>query len=243
MAKRLRGMLQLEEELEWCKWMAMRGATSSTTPLSSTTVTGVEIEGRSLHVDVNVHVYTMDQKEEDDQQSVKIDREKEGQRPVEPVKKTSENPMTSPVAETTTPGVMEAPWESRRYGTALKSSTDVWDTSLLDGGWLVRQHRKERKRLFHPVHGSLPIPESALGVERTTVRFVNGNRVVKHDDWRGAVRLPDGEPWRGFTFFRVNMKNHHDNGGGYGSAGGVTAERNAPCEEEIFDGSFEKVMN
>ena len=59
---------------------------------------------------------------------------------------------------------------------------DVWDLSLLPEGWLVRHHRKSRKRWFVPLHQSLPLEPTRLGTERLTVRFFRtGARMVTMD--------------------------------------------------------------
>ena len=100
---------------------------------------------------------------------------------------------------------VEEVWRQERFEKPERRSTDCWDLTYIDKGWLLRLHRKPRKRFFHPVHGSLPIDPEQLTSERTTIRFgLDGrHRVVAHDDWRGKVRTDDGSSWCGYTFFRL----------------------------------------
>ena len=100
---------------------------------------------------------------------------------------------------------VEVSWRHQRFEKPEMRSTDCWDLTYVDKGWLLRLHRKPRKRFFHPVHGSLPIDPERLTPERTTIRFgLDGrHRDVAHDDWRGKVRTDDGSSWRGYTFFRL----------------------------------------
>ena len=96
-------------------------------------------------------------------------------------------------------------WQHQRFERPEMRSTDCWDLTYVDQGWLLRLHRKPRKRFFHPIHGSLPIDPERLTPERTTIRFgLDGShREVAHDDWRGKVRTEDGSSWRGYTLFRL----------------------------------------
>ena len=96
-------------------------------------------------------------------------------------------------------------WQHPRFERPEMRSTDCWDLTYVDKGWLLRLHRKPRKRFFHPVHGSLPIDPERLTPERTTIRVeLDGSqRQVAHDDWRGKTRTDDGSSWRGYTFFRL----------------------------------------
>ena len=53
-------------------------------------------------------------------------------------------------------------WRHQRFEKPEMRSTDCWDLTCIDQGWLLRLHRKPRKRLFHPVHGSLPVDPERL---------------------------------------------------------------------------------
>ena len=74
----------------------------------------------------------------------------------------------------------------------------------MDDSWLVRQHRIERKKLFHPAHGFLPFPATALGVERASVRCMkDGRRMVLQNDWKGKAHLQHDEPKKVPPFSRL----------------------------------------
>ena len=47
-----------------------------------------------------------------------------------------------------------------------RGSSDTWELGLTQEGWLVRLHRKSRKRLYHPLHQNLPIDPTQLSTER-----------------------------------------------------------------------------
>ena len=97
------------------------------------------------------------------------------------------------------PWVLEQFWHPPQLG-----SRDVWDLSLLPEGWLVRHHRKSRKRWFLPLHQSLPLEPTRLGTERLTVRFFRtGARMVTMDEWSTTTRTEDDRDWVGFTFFKL----------------------------------------
>ena len=101
-------------------------------------------------------------------------------------------------------GVGRDPWILEQYlHPPSRGSSDTWAMGLLSEGWLVRHHKKNRKRLFLPLHGSLPIDPTRLGTERITVRvFSTGARMVTLDDWRSSARTEDNREWRGYTFFK-----------------------------------------
>lgn len=100
---------------------------------------------------------------------------------------------------------VEEPWNDPRYQYPPTGKTDSWDTSMVLRGWLLRNHPTSRKRLFHPLHGSVPIPADNLTQQRITVRILpDGTRWVSHDQWLQTQRTADGNSWRGFTFFKVN---------------------------------------
>ena len=97
------------------------------------------------------------------------------------------------------PWVLEQFWHPPQRG-----SKDAWDLSLLPEGWLVRHHRKSRKRWFVPLHQSLPLEPTRLGTERLTVRFFRtGARMVTMDEWNTTTRTEDDRDWLGFTFFKL----------------------------------------
>ena len=97
------------------------------------------------------------------------------------------------------PWVLEQFWHPPQRG-----SKDAWDLSLLPEGWLVRHHRKSRKRWFAPLHQSLPLEPTRLGTERLTVRFFRtGARMVTMDEWSTTTRTEDDRDWVGFTFFKL----------------------------------------
>ena len=107
------------------------------------------------------------------------------------------------------------PWILEQYlHPPPQGSTDKWEVGLLQQGWLVRHHKKSRKRLFVPVHQSIPIDPTTLGTERITVRvFSTGARVVTLDDWRTSTRTSDNREWRGYTFFKlinINPQNEEE---------------------------------
>ena len=93
------------------------------------------------------------------------------------------------------------------------------------GGWLIRVHAKGRKRLFHPIHGSLPVRHQELQGQRVTKRFIRNEAqevLVVSDDWRGDRRTPDNELWSGYTFLRLTTGSAAD-------------------QEDPSDGSYERV--
>ena len=84
------------------------------------------------------------------------------------------------------------------------SSSDRWDTSMVNEGWLVRIHGRQRKRRFHPLHSSVPIEVSRLQGLRVTKRFLHGGGAdVLQDEWTSGNRTEDNLPWKGYTFLQV----------------------------------------
>ena len=102
-------------------------------------------------------------------------------------------------------GVGRDPWILEQFlHPPQRGSKDVWELGLLPEGWLVRYHKKLRKRWFLPLHQSLPVEASRLGTQRITVRvFQTGARMVTLDDWRTSTRTEDNREWRGYTFFKI----------------------------------------
>lgn len=108
-----------------------------------------------------------------------------------------------------TPGLpsdLEKPWTDPRFQVPPTGSKDSWDCSLLRQGWLIRRHPKVRKRLFHPIHGKVPIDAAMLTHQRVTVRFLGQQEPVHHhhDEWLGTQRTSDDLEWRGYTFFQCD---------------------------------------
>ena len=97
------------------------------------------------------------------------------------------------------------PWFLVKYQyPPTQGSADAWEVGLMKEGWLVRHHKKSRKRLFIPLHQSLPIDPTRLSTERITVRVMStGARIVTLDDWRMSKRTADDREWRGYTFFKL----------------------------------------
>ena len=96
---------------------------------------------------------------------------------------------------------------------------------MLGSGWLIRVHARGRKRLFHPIHGSLPVRHQELQGQRVTKRFIRNEAqevVVVSDDWRDDRRTPDNELWSGYTFLRL-------------------AKVSAMDQDDPSDGSYERV--
>ena len=132
--------------------------------------------------------------------------------------------------------LLVAPWDLEKYQRPIMGSTDQWEMALVPQGWLVRVHKKERKRLFHPIHGSLPIHEGRIEHTRCTVRyFGNGTKDAEIDDWRGNTRTRDGEKWRGFTFIKVKPFDSVEGDTNYAPAGASSMD---PRESDS-NGSYE----
>ena len=76
-------------------------------------------------------------------------------------------------------------------------------------GWLIRSHKEQRKRPFHPLHKGAPIQGENLELDRVTVGFnqSTGDRFVLEDRWTAAVKDPQKDQWNGWTFFRVKSFN------------------------------------
>eukprot|EP00434_Breviolum_minutum_P036940 symbB.v1.2.032742.t1/scaffold3969.1/size47216/2 len=128
------------------------------------------------------------------------------------------------------------PWKTPKYQTPPNRASDAWDMSYVREGWLVREHGKQRKRLFHPVHGSTPVGPTELEERRCTVRFMDsGLRDERMDDWRGVSRTNDNEKWRGYTFIQVKAGQHH-----FGRKVGPMMDHGTDLHEDS-DGSYEKI--
>ena len=69
------------------------------------------------------------------------------------------------------------PWTAAEYRLVLNQLTD---------GWLIRSHRQQRKRLFHPLHKGAPVQGENL----------KSDRVVLEDRWTAAVKDPQKDPER-----------------------------------------------
>ena len=96
-------------------------------------------------------------------------------------------------------------WMLPRFQVPVVKSSDQWDLTYMDRGWAIRVHGKARKRLYHPVHGTVPFDVALLSSERMTSRFLvnGGHHRLLHDDWRDSTRTSDDASWRGYTFFRL----------------------------------------
>ena len=132
-------------------------------------------------------------------------------------------PWTSPTTRTEENEVNE-PWKLAQYH-FCPTGQDRWDERMLESGWLVRVHVKGRKRLFHPLHGSLPVRHQDLQGQRVTKRFIRNEAqevLVVRDDWRDDRRTPDNVVWSGYTFLRLTK--------------GSGVEQEVPS-----DGSYERV--
>ena len=134
-------------------------------------------------------------------------------------------------------------WQHPRFERPEMRSTDCWDLTYVDKGWLLRLHRKPRKRFFHPVHGSLPIDPERLTPERTTIRFEldGSHRQVAHDDWRGKTRTDDGSSWRGYTFFRLGALQSTATASGSTEPAGRPLEVYEETESVESCGSYEMI--
>ena len=115
---------------------------------------------------------------------------------------------------------------------------DMWDTTLLHRGWLVRHHAGQRKQLFHPLHSSTPIDVSELDGQRVTLMIhQDGSREIYEDDWISTRRYRyDG--WRGYTFLRLRGARCEE------QDTAAEEQEGRPTEEvyaaaESFDGGFE----
>ena len=116
------------------------------------------------------------------------------------------------------------PWKLMQYH-FCPTGPDRWDERMLGSGWLIRVHAKGRKRLFHPIHGSLPVRHQELQGQRVTKRFIRNEAqevLVVSDDWRDDRRTPDNELWSGYTFLRLTTGSAAD-------------------QEDPSDGSYERV--
>ena len=129
------------------------------------------------------------------------------QMPIPPLPVQPEHPRSSSERR---PGLEQEeflPWLSARFQAPVVNSSDQWDLTFMNQGWAVRVHGKARKRLYHPVHGTVPFDVALLSSERVTSRFLvnGGHRRVLHDDWRDSTRTSDDASWRGYTFFRLTQ--------------------------------------
>ncbi len=108
------------------------------------------------------------------------------------------------------------PWNLSQFQKPKSGSKDWWDMSLQAQGWAIRVHATWRTRPFHPVHKLTPINTSQMTVERTTVRFDGGERlVIVIDDWQdpACARGSATQQWKGFTFFRIKAESEDSNYG------------------------------
>ena len=74
----------------------------------------------------------------------------------------------------------------------------------MQDGWIIRCHGRARKRRFHPLHGSLPVPASDLDGLRITKRFIRGGGAdVFQDLWTDENKTRDNATWGGYTFLKM----------------------------------------
>ena len=98
-------------------------------------------------------------------------------------------------------------WDSERF-MSMPMGQDQWLQT--QEGLVIRTHCKARRRSFHPLHRSLPVPVSDLRAVRYTVVFPDDNqshftdprpRLVEHDEWSGTTQWTKDYRWKGFTIF------------------------------------------
>ena len=131
-------------------------------------------------------------------------------------------PATSWTSSTTSlgGGYPRSIWGTEQYQ-YCPTGHDRWDLTKLSEGWVIRIHGRNRKRRFHPLHGSLPVDAGDLEGERITKRFIKGGGAdVFCDKWTGNNVTEDNATWSGYTFLKLKMKDD---------------------EPQESDGSFEKI--
>ena len=104
---------------------------------------------------------------------------------------------------------IEEPWTLMQFQDRPSASKkDEWCQEWQKHGWLIRAHKKGRKRLFHPLHSSLPIDIGALQGDRITIMVgdQDGVRSMQKDQWSGARSGSEKQQWRGWTFFRLKRE-------------------------------------
>eukprot|EP00435_Cladocopium_sp_Y103_P068747 s75_g32.t1 len=116
----------------------------------------------------------------------------------------SAQPQSSAEASGPRREVISQPWLLPQFQTIQRSSKDQWNLTLWDQGWAIREHRKHRVRAFHPVHSSTPFDCAILDSERVTRKVCPASEVVE-DQWT-AANTWHGEPWMGYTFFRLSAE-------------------------------------
>ena len=89
------------------------------------------------------------------------------------------------------------PWTAAEYQVPPSHGKDRLVLNQLTDGWLIRSHKQQRKRLFHPLHKGAPVQGENL----------KSDRVVLEDRWTAAVKDPQKDQWNGWTFFRVKSVN------------------------------------
>ena len=131
-------------------------------------------------------------------------------------------PATSWTSSTTSlgRGYPRSIWGIEQYQ-YCPTGHDRWDLTKLSEGWVIRIHGRNRKRRFHPLHGSLPVDPGDLQGERITKRFIRGGGAdVYCDKWTGNNVTEDNAMWSGYTFLKLKKKED---------------------EQQESDGSFEKI--
>ena len=98
-------------------------------------------------------------------------------------------------------------WDSERF-MSMPMGQDKWLQT--QEGLVIRTHCKARRRSFHPLHRSTPVPVSTLRAVRYTVVFPDDNqshftdprpRLVERDEWSGTTQWTKDYRWKGFTIF------------------------------------------
>ena len=98
-----------------------------------------------------------------------------------------------------TPDIVERArerWSALRFGIPRIGSRDLWSMELWDQGWLIREHKKSRKRPFKPLHDTTP-----CGGDELEWRRVDHACEIVEDEWTQSGTWRRREPWIGYTFF------------------------------------------
>ena len=144
--------------------------------------------------------------------------------------------MMQPVEENNTPwndqGKLVAPWLLPQFRQVAGGGDDRWNTTMMtDHGWLIREHRRERVRPFHPLHQSTPVNGDDLESMRAMVILQRGQVMeIVQDCWTAPLhaRLRNGQGgWRGYTFFKLR-------GSGDPAAEPVESDGSYEAVSEVF---------